>query len=75
MTKCPSCKANITYLYNVQNIWIRTPLNSKGEYEQDERKEWGAGESGEPDSYDCPICGAQLFFKEEDALKFFGIKI
>ena len=66
---CPKCQDETTSLLHIRSGWVNQECflndNEKLDYDNYE-----FNEDGNISLYNCPLCDAELFTNEEEALKF-----
>jgi len=75
MAKCPLCKAEIDHLLNwcqpyreIQVYKFNITPQGQADYQPVEKRYF----QDEWDVYECPECGAELFYSAESAFNFLG---
>lgn len=66
-TMCPKCGEPVDHLRNYSSATIVYDVSLDGDYLQYDQDDVISGEDGD---YDCPSCGIELAYNEEEALAF-----
>lgn len=71
--QCPECKKEIKHLEHEESVFVfyKATLDKNGDIKYSKRPLYSEPETDCEGAFICPECKQELFYNEQDAIKFF----